>query len=234
VGLLGEIVQRMGQAARQAGVRIVTGDTKVVERGAADQMFINTAGVGVMPAGVELGPGRIEPGDVILLSGTIADHGLAIMSLREGLEFEAPIESDCQPLHEMAAMLLGRPGALKMMRDATRGGVAAVLNEMAQAAELGFELEEERVPVKPVVAAACEMLGLDPLYVANEGKFVAIVAPEAAGELLAGLRKLPGGENAVVAGKVERAHRGVVRLRTKFGTRRVVPMPLGEQLPRIC
>lgn len=234
MGLLGEIVQRMGQAARRAGVRIVAGDTKVVERGAADQMFINTAGVGVLPAGVELGPGRIEPGDVILLSGTIGDHGLAIMSLREGLEFEAPIESDCQPLHELAALLLGRSGAVKMMRDATRGGVAAVLNEMAQAAGLGFELEEERIPVRPVVAAACEMLGLDPLYVANEGKFVAIVAAEAAAELLAELRRMPGGEDAVVAGKVEHAHRGVVRVRTAFGTRRVVPMPLGEQLPRIC
>lgn len=234
LALLAEIVNCMGRAAHAAGVQIVTGDTKVVERGAADQIFINTAGVGVIASNVELGPHRIQPSDQVLLSGTIGDHGLAIMSVREGLAFESPILSDCAPLHTLAAALLETPASIRMMRDATRGGVAAVLNEIAAASRLGITIEETALPVKPEVHAACELLGLDALYVANEGKFIAIVSPAAADSLLAKLRALPNGHAACRIGEVHTANPGLLSLRTALRTRRVIPMPLGEQLPRIC
>jgi hydrogenase expression/formation protein HypE len=234
IPLLAEVVARMAAAARAAGVRIVTGDTKVVERGSADQLFINTAGIGVIPDAVDLGPQRIQPGDQVLVSGTIGDHGLAIMSVREGLEFDSPILSDCAPLHLLAQALLESPQSVRMLRDATRGGVSAVLNEIASAARLGITLDEKSIPVRPAVQAACELLGLDPLYVANEGKFIAIVAPESAEELLGKLRAMPGGQSACRIGEVHSAQPGLLSMRTLLNTRRVVPMPLGEQLPRIC
>ncbi len=232
--LLAEVARRMGEAARAAGVRIVTGDTKVVERGAADQLFVNTAGIGVIPASVDLGPHRVQPGDRVIVSGTIGDHGLAIMGVREGLEFDSPIRSDCAPVHLQTQSLLAFPGAVKMMRDATRGGIAAVLNEIAAAARLGITLHEEAIPIRPEVQAACELLGLDPLFVANEGKFLAIVAPEAVDAMLATLRRSPNGQDACCIGDVHSRTPGMLTVRTRFNTRRVVPMPLGEQLPRIC
>ncbi len=234
INVLAQIVQRMGEAARAAGVRIVTGDTKVVERGSADQIFINTAGVGLIPDAVDLGPHRIRPGDKVLLSGTIGDHGLAIMSVREGLEFESPICSDCAPLHNLAAALLEHPPDIRMLRDATRGGIAAVLNEMAQTSKLGIALNESAIPIKHEVQSACDLLGLDPFYVANEGKFIAIVAADQAETLTAKLRSLLFGSNACIIGEVQTSQPGMVSLRTRMGTRRIVPMPLGEQLPRIC
>jgi hydrogenase expression/formation protein HypE len=232
--LLAGIVGRMGEAARATGVHIVTGDTKVVERGAADQIFINTAGIGVIPEAVDLGPHRIQPGDQVLLSGTLGDHGLAIMSVRESLEFESPILSDCAPLHGLTQALLETPNSIRMLRDATRGGAAAVLNEIAQSSRLGIVIEETRIPVRAEVQGACELLGLDPLFVANEGKFIAIVAADAADSLIQKLRALPGGKDACRIGEVHSGHPGLLTMRTAMGTRRVIPMPLGEQLPRIC
>jgi hydrogenase expression/formation protein HypE len=232
--LLAGIVGRMGEAARATGVHIVTGDTKVVERGAADQLFINTAGIGVIPEAVDLGPHRIQPGDQVLLSGTLGDHGLAIMSVRESLEFESPILSDCAPLHGLTQALLETPNSIRMLRDATRGGAAAVLNEIAQSSRLGIVIEETRIPVRAEVQGACELLGLDPLFVANEGKFIAIVAADAADSLIQKLRALPGGKDACRIGEVHSGHPGLLTMRTAMGTRRVIPMPLGEQLPRIC
>lgn len=233
IALLAHLVERMGYAARHAGVRIVTGDTKVVERGAADQLFINTAGIGLIPDAVQLSPARIQPGDAVLLSGTIGDHGLAIMSVREGLEFDSPIVSDCQPLHHLTAALLETPSAIRMMRDATRGGVAAVLHEIAHAARLGVTIQESTLPIRREVQGACEMLGLDPLYVANEGKFIAIVDPAHAPSLIAKLKEL-GAKDACQIGAVHADHPGTLTLRTTFNTRRIIPQPLGEQLPRIC
>ena len=234
ISVLADVVRRMGEAAQKAGVRIVTGDTKVVERGAADQLFINTAGIGVIQDDVDLGPHRIQPGDQVLVSGTLGDHGLAIMSVREGLEFESPILSDCAPLHHLAGALLETPADVHMLRDATRGGAAAVLNEIASASHFGITIDELAIPVRPEVQGACELLGLDPLLVANEGKFVAIVAARALDSLLEKLRRLPGGENACRIGEVQSGPAGFLSMRTAMGTRRVIPMPLGEQLPRIC
>ena len=234
IGILADVVQRMGAAARAAGVQIVTGDTKVVERGAADQVFINTSGIGVIPENVDLGPHRIQAGDQVLVSGTLGDHGLAIMSIREGLAFESPILSDCAPLHLLTEALLETPDAIRMLRDATRGGIAAVLNEIAQASTLGITIEEGAIPVRPEVYAACELLGLDPLYVANEGKFIAIVAADAVEFLLNKLRAFPEARNACRIGEVHASQPGLLSMRTAMRTRRVVPMPLGEQLPRIC
>jgi hydrogenase expression/formation protein HypE len=233
--VLAGIVDRMANAARIAGVRIITGDTKVVERGSADQVFINTAGVGAVPDGLFLGPQRIQEGDAILVSGSLGDHGIAIMSVRENLAFETQVESDCQPLHLMAQALVEvGDSSLRMMRDATRGGLAGVLQEMAAACGLGMQLEESAIPVKEQVRGACELLGLDPLYVANEGKLVAVVAGERAEQLAALLRTIPGGEQACVIGTVSSTAPSTVSLRTRMGTRRILPPALGEQLPRIC
>ncbi len=233
--VLAGVVQRMADASRAAGVRIITGDTKVVERGSADQLFINTAGLGVVPDGVNLGPHLIREGDAILVSGTLGDHGVAIMSVREGLDFETVIESDCQPLHHLAQALVSTGGdSLRMMRDATRGGLAAVLQEMAASSRLGIELEENAIPVREDVRGACELLGLDPLYVANEGKLVAVISSDRAEELAALLRSLPGGAHACVVGRVTSLSPSMVTVRTRMGTRRLLPPALGEQLPRIC
>ena len=234
VAELAHLVDAMGAAARRAGVMIVTGDTKVVERGKGDGCYVTTAGIGVVPPGIALSPAGLRPGDEVLASGTLGDHGMAIMSVREGLEFESEIASDTAPLHGLVADMLAACPAIRVLRDPTRGGAAASLNELARAAGLGIEIDEAAVPVRPAVAAACEFLGLDPLQVANEGKLLAVVPAEAAGAVLAVMHARPEGRDAVVLGRVVSDHPGTVAMRTRIGGRRVIPMPLGEQLPRIC
>jgi hydrogenase expression/formation protein HypE len=232
---LAAIVQEMASAARMAGVEIVTGDTKVVERGHGDGCYINTAGVGVLREGISVGPHRAQAGDAILVSGTIGDHGMAIMSVREGLEFESEIRSDCAALNGLiGAVLDARGEAVHAMRDPTRGGLAATLNEIARASNVGMVLEERSLPVRAEVQSACELLGLDPVYVANEGKVVFFVAPEAADGVLAILRVHPLGREAARIGTVTGEHQGMLVARTAMGANRVISIPVGEQLPRIC
>lgn len=232
---LAAIVQAMATAAAAAGVQIVTGDTKVVERGHGDGCYINTAGVGVLREGVQVGPHRVRPGDVVIVSGTIADHGMAIMSVREGLEFESPIRSDCAALNGMiSAVLDAAGGAVRAMRDPTRGGLASTLNEIAQASGVGMVIDEARVPVRAEVQSACELLGLDPVYVANEGKAVFFVSPDAADKVLEALRAHPLGREAARIGQATGEHKGMLVARTAMGASRVIPMQIGEQLPRIC
>jgi len=234
LGDLAEVARRMGRAATRAGVRIVTGDTKVVERGHGDGVYVNTAGVGVVPAGISFSASSMLPGDVVIASGTLGDHGMAVMSVREGLEFEAEIASDTVPLHELVAAMLAACPGIRVLRDPTRGGVATSLNEIAAAANLGIELDEATIPVRPVVAAACEILGLDPLQVANEGKLLAVVPAGVADGVLAAMRSHEHGRDAVAIGRVVDRHRRMVVMRTTIGGTRIIPMPLGEQLPRIC
>jgi hydrogenase expression/formation protein HypE len=232
---LAAIVQAMAKAAAAAGVQIVTGDTKVVERGHGDGVYINTAGLGVLREGVLVGPQRVRPGDAILVSGTIGDHGMAIMSVREGLEFESPIRSDCAALNGMiGAVLDAAGGAVRAMRDPTRGGLASTLNEIAQASNVGMVIDEAKVPVRSEVQSACELLGLDPVYVANEGKAVFFVAPEAADMALEALRSHSLGQNAARIGQATGDHKGMLVAKTGLGASRVIPMQIGEQLPRIC
>ncbi|MCS6847824.1 MAG: hydrogenase expression/formation protein HypE [Anaerolineae bacterium] len=232
---LGAIVERMAAAARAAGVRVVAGDTKVVDKGHGDGVFINTTGVGLIPNGVRIGPDRARPGDCVLINGFIGDHGMAIMSVREGLQFETTIASDTAPLHDLvAAMLDVAPGAIHALRDPTRGGLAAALNEIAVASQVGIQIDERALPVHPDVQAACDLLGMDPIYVANEGKLVAFVAEEAAEAVLARMRAHPLGQGAAMIGRVVAQPAGLVTARTAIGGTRVIPMPLGEQLPRIC
>ncbi len=231
---VGAVAQRLGAAAERAGVRVVTGDTKVVESGHGDGVYVNTAGVGVVPEGVHLRPDRARPGDVVIISGEIGVHGVAIMSVREGLEFGAAVESDCQPLNGLVAAMLEVTRDLHVLRDPTRGGVATALNEIARASGVGVELDERALPVPEVVANACAFLGLDPLQVANEGKLLAFVDREHAEEVLAAMRADPAGKAAVVIGECVEEHPGMVAATTGFGASRVVDLPLGEQLPRIC
>jgi hydrogenase expression/formation protein HypE len=232
---LERIAQSMGEASRAAGVPIVTGDTKVVERGKADGVFISTAGVGVLPEGISLSSDKAQPGDAVLVSGSMGDHGVAIMSRRENLQFDVEILSDSAPLHGLVAdMMAAAGGALRVMRDPTRGGLAAALNEIALQSDVGFAIEEALIPVKPQVAAACEFLGLDPLYVANEGKLVAICEAQAAETLLAAMRAHPLGKNASMIGHVVEDENNFVEMKTGFGGGRIVDWLSGEQLPRIC
>ena len=231
---LAAVVERMAAAAQAAGVRIVAGDTKVVERGHGDGVYINTSGVGIVPDGVGIGRKPVQPGDAVLCSGTIGDHGMAIMSVRESLAFEAAIESDSAPLHELVAAMLTVCPEIRLLRDPTRGGVATSLNEIATLAGVGIEIDEEAIPVNPPVAAACEILGLDPLQVANEGKLLAIVPADAAEQVLAAMHGHDHGRNAVLLGRVVAAHPRIVVMKTAIGGTRVIPMPIGEQLPRIC
>ncbi len=234
VEVLRRVVRSMAEAAAAAGVLVVAGDTKVVERGHGDGLYINTTGVGVVPEGVAVGPQRARPGDVILLSGTVGDHGIAVLSQREGLGFETALVSDSAPLHALVAALLAAAPHTHCLRDPTRGGLAAALNELATASGVGLEFEEAAVPLRPAVAAACEMLGFDPLTVANEGKLVALVPPEEAAAALAALRAHPLGQEAASIGVVTAEHPGLVLARTPIRGRRVVDMPLEELLPRIC
>ena len=234
---LRQIVQTMAETAREAGVAIITGDTKVVERGGADGVYINTAGVGEVPAGVTLSGANCQPGDVILVSGTLGDHGIAIMSQREGLAFSSTIESDAAPLNRLIADVLAAAPDTRCFRDPTRGGLASTLNEFAQASGVAMEVDEDAVPVRPDVQAACEMLGYDVLQVANEGKMVAVVPAEQADAALSAMRAARYGENAAIIGRVlplAEGARPVVRVRTGWGSTRILDMLVGEQLPRIC
>jgi hydrogenase expression/formation protein HypE len=231
---LGQIVTSFGNAAKAAGVQIIAADTKVVNKGHGDGLYINTTGVGVVPEGVHIAADQAQPGDVVLVSGTLGDHGIAIMSVREGLTFDSTIVSDTASLLEMVQAILGVTKDVHCLRDATRGGLAAVLNELAVASRIGIEFDEAAVPVDPSVRGACEMLGLDPFYVANEGKLVAIVPREHAEAVLAAMRNAPHGQNAAIIGEVVTDHPGIVVTRTQIGAKRVVDLPAGELLPRIC
>jgi hydrogenase expression/formation protein HypE len=232
--VLARVATSMGRAADRAGVRLVTGDTKVVERGRGDGMYVNTAGIGVVPPGVDIGPHRARPGDVVIVSGAIGLHGIAVLSVRDGLEFGTEIASDTAPLHGLVAAMLAVTPELHVLRDLTRGGLAASLCEIAATAGVGIDYEEASVPVPEAVRSACGFLGLDPVHVANEGKLVAIVAPEDADDVLAAMVATEVGHASVVIGRVTADHPGVVVARTGLGATRVVDRPLGEQLPRIC
>ena len=231
---LRRVVASMAEAARAAGVRVVTGDTKVVDRGKGDGIFINTAGVGWVPPGVEISPARVAPGDAILLSGDLGRHGVAIMSVREGLQFEGVLESDCAPLADLVAAMLATGADVHCLRDLTRGGLAAALNEIALDARVGIEIDESAIPVAQPVAAACELLGLDPLYVANEGRLVAFVPAAAADRVLEAMHHHPAAAGPARIGTVGAAHVGMVELRGRFGGGRIVDLLSGEQMPRIC
>ncbi len=237
--VLGRVAEAMGRAAKRAGVRLVTGDTKVVGHGSADGLYVNTSGVGIVAAGVELSPDAARPGDRVVLSGPIGEHGVAIMSVREGVEFGTRVDSDSAPLTELVlAMLAACPGGtgagIRAMRDPTRGGLAGSLCEIAEASGVGVRLDEAAVPVPDAVEAACAFLGLDPLHVANEGKLVAFVDPTVVGDVVAAMRANELGRQACVIGTVTDEHPGMVVGRTAFGATRVIDRPLGEQLPRIC
>ncbi|TET44985.1 hydrogenase expression/formation protein HypE [Candidatus Aerophobetes bacterium] len=231
---LEKIVSSIKEAAEGAGVQIITGDTKVVEHGGADGLFINTSGVGIVRAREDLSPGRIEAGDRIIINGTIGDHSIATLSGREEFDFQTEIESDCAPLNELIGMALSGSQDIKMMRDPTRGGVASIFNEIVSGQSFGIELWEEKIPIKEEVMSICEMLGFDPLYLANEGKVVLIAKEEETEKLLSILRSHPLGKESQIMGKVIPEPKGKVYLRTAIGTRRVVDMLTGEQLPRIC
>ncbi len=231
---LWRVTVAMRKAAETAGVQIVTGDTKVVDRGKGDKIFINTSGIGVIPEGRLVAPSRAEAGDVVLISGTIADHGIAIMSVRQGLEFETQIKSDCAPLNGLVEAMFAASADIHVLRDPTRGGVASALNEIADSAQVGIDLVEEVVPVSEEVGGACEILGFDPLYVANEGKLIAFVAPESAEKVLEAMRRHPLGKKSAAIGRVVASHKGSVMMKTRIGGWRVVDMLSGEQLPRIC
>jgi len=247
---LQRVVASLQRAANDAGVQVVTGDTKVVEKGKGDCLFINTTGIGLVPDGLELSADGARPGDKVILSGFIGDHGIAILAQREGLEFETTIESDSAALHTLVSQMLktethfsqnrrevGHPTSvvtIRCMRDPTRGGLSSTLNEIAEQSRAGIEIEEEKVPVREDVRGACEMLGLDPLYVANEGKLVAIVAPDAADELVKTMREHPLGKEARIIGTVTDKNASLVTMRTTLGTTRIVDMLAGDQLPRIC
>ena len=231
---LQRIAASMRQACDEAGIALVTGDTKVVDRGKGDQIFITTTGVGIVPDGVSLSIRNARPGDRILVSGTMGDHGIAIMSVREGIEFETVLESDTAPLHDLARLMLETCPTIRCMRDPTRGGLASALNELAAASRVGVSIEETAIPVRPEVRGACEMLGLDPLYVANEGKLIAVVPDEKADTLLAAMRQHPRGRDAAIIGTVVANHISMVVLQSRIGGERIVTMLAGEQLPRIC
>ena len=228
------IVSSMREAAAEAGVALVTGDTKVVDRGKADKIFINTSGIGVVPDGVDIAPGRARVGDKVILSGEIAVHGMAIMSVREGLEFETQIASDTAPLNRLVESILAAAPDVHVLRDPTRGGVTSALTEIAQTAKVGIRLDEAQIPISEEVKGACEILGLDPLYVANEGKLLAIVPAESANAALTAMRTHPLGSKAALIGEVVADHPEFVTMKTRVGGTRVVDMLSGEQLPRIC
>lgn len=234
IDLLRQVVQRMGEAASHAGVSIVTGDTKVVERGAADKLFINTAGIGIIPHGVWIAATRARPGDAILINGPIGDHGIAILTARNELALECPVESDTRPLHDLVQAMLEVCPDIHCLRDATRGGLATVLNEFAQASAAAIHLNESAIPVRESVRGACEILGLDPLYLANEGKLVAVVPQAHAEATLEAMNRHPAGQDSAIIGEVTETPAGAVVMRNAFGGLRVVDLLIGDQLPRIC
>ncbi|CUS86389.1 hydrogenase expression/formation protein HypE [Candidatus Kryptobacter tengchongensis] len=228
------IVESMKKACERAEVLLVTGDTKVVEKGKGDKIFINTSGIGVIDHDIEISPRRVKPGDKILINGPIGLHGIAILSKREGLEFEIEIQSDTAPLNHLVQDILSISKNIHWMRDPTRGGISSALNELAQSAKIGVEIWEPEIPIPEPVKAACEMLGLDPLYVANEGKLIVVVSPEDAEKVLETMQNNPFGKEARIIGEITEEHPGVVLMKTIIGGKRVVDMLAGEQLPRIC
>ncbi|NJD60854.1 MAG: hydrogenase expression/formation protein HypE, partial [Anaerolineae bacterium] len=232
--ILRKVIESMRSSAVEAKVQVIAGDTKVVQKGKADGLYINTTGLGLIPDGVNISGHNARPGDVVILSGTIGDHGIAVLAARGELDFEAQLESDVAPLNNLVRAMLDVSKAIHVLRDPTRGGLATSLNEIALQSGVGINIYENAIPVKPAVAAACEMLGFDPLYVANEGKLIAIVANEVAEQILSTLKVHPLGQEAAIIGKITE-HAGVhVTLKTTFGTTRMVDMPSGEMLPRIC
>jgi len=231
---MNKIVDSVQKAAQDAGVEIITGDTKVVNRGTADKLFINTSGIGTIPDGVDISGSNAEPGDKVLLSGTIGDHGIAVLSQREGLSFSTHLESDCAPLGSLVAEMLKASPNIHCLRDPTRGGLATTLNELAKQSKVSIRIEEEKLPVREAVLSACEMLGFDPLYIANEGKLVAIVATEDADKLLKAMRGNRYGKDAAIIGEVGTEHPGRVVMKTCLGASRIIDMLVGDPLPRIC
>jgi hydrogenase expression/formation protein HypE len=231
---LSRVTASLGKAAEYAGVRVVTGDTKVVEKGSGDGLFINTTGLGLVPEGISISADQARPGDAVILSGSIGEHGIAILAEREGIEFDTPVESDSAALHTLVADMLAVTKSIRCLRDPTRGGVSSALNEIAAQSRVGILLDEPAIPIREEVRGACEMLGLDPLYVANEGKLIAIVDPGHESELLAAMRKHPLGRKAQRIGTITESNPGWVRMRTVLGTTRIVDLLAGDQLPRIC
>jgi len=231
---LERVVQSMREACVETSVQLVAGDTKVVERGKGDQVFITTSGVGLVPETVRLSIHNAKPGDRVIVSGTLGDHGIAVMVARHGLDFDPPPQSDAAPVIDLCRAVLSAATAVRVMRDPTRGGVAATCIELAEASQVGVELEEEMLPVRPSVHAVCEILGVEPLHIANEGKVVAIVGPEEADAVLRTMRAHPLGRDAALIGKVVEEHRGMVTVRSRIGGHRILLRPAGEQLPRIC
>jgi len=228
------VVSSVQAAAREAEVQVVTGDTKVVNRGGADKLFVNTAGIGIIPEGVEISGSKARPGDKVIVSGTIGDHGIAVMSQREGLGFSTELRSDCAPLNKLVAEMIEVSSQIHCLRDPTRGGLATTLNELAAQSKVGIRIEEDAIPVREEVLGACEMLGLDPLYVANEGKLVAVVAAEDAEAVLDRMRRSRYGSDATIVGEVRQENPGRVVMRTRLGASRIVDMLVGDPLPRIC
>jgi len=231
---LNEIVGSVQKTAQEAGVEIVTGDTKVVHRGSADKLFINTAGIGIIPQGVDISGDKARPGDKVILSGTIGDHGIAVLSQREGLSFSTQLKSDCAPLGSLVAKMLEASPDIHCLRDPTRGGLATTLNELAKQSKVSVRIEEAKIPVREEVLAACEMLGFDPLYVANEGKLVAVVPAKDADRILKAMRENQYGTGAAIIGEVKAEHPGRVVMKTCLGASRIVDMLVGDLLPRIC
>lgn len=231
---LQRVMTSIQRTAEEAKVKVITGDTKVVNRGSADKLFINTAGIGVVPSGVDISGAKAKPGDKVILSGTIGEHGIAVLSEREGLQFSVPIESDCAPLHQLVAEMVKTTTHIHCLRDPTRGGLASTLNEIAQQSGVGIKIEEEKIPVKDAVRAYCELLGFDPLYVANEGKLVAVVPAGDAERVLAKMRRNQYGTESAIIGEVVAEHPNRVVMRTRLGAFRVIDMLVGELLPRIC
>lgn len=231
---LHRILCDMSQALKEVGVQIVTGDTKVVEKGGVDKIFINTTGLGIIPNGINISAGRLVPGDAIIVSGTLADHGMAILTTRQGLSFQSRIQSDTAPLASLVQEMLKVCPDIHALRDPTRGGAAATLNEFARSSKVGIELFEDKIPVRPDVKGACEVLGIDPLFVANEGKLMASVPVAFADKVVEAMRNHPMGKKSVIMGHVVDEHQGMVTMQTTLGARRIVEMPVAEQLPRIC
>jgi hydrogenase expression/formation protein HypE len=231
---LERIMSSISETAKEAGVLVVTGDTKVVDHGSADGIFINTSGIGVIPEGIDISGSKAVEGDKIIITGTIGDHGIAVMAQREGLKFSVPVESDCAPLNGLVADILNVSSGIHCFRDPTRGGLATTLNELAGQSNVGILIEEDKIPVKDGVRGMCEILGFDPLYVANEGKMVVITAPEDADRIVATLNENKYGRDAVVIGEVTSQHKGRVVLKTRLGASRIVDMLTGDLLPRIC
>jgi len=231
---LEKIVDSVHQATVEAGVKIVAGDTKVVDKGSADKLFINTSGVGIVPPGVDISGANAKPGDKVIISGTLGDHGIAVLSQREGLKFHVPVPSDCSPLNRLVAEMLETSANLHCLRDPTRGGLATTLNEFAQQSQVGINIDEANIPVNRAVLSACELLGFDPLYVANEGKLAAVVAPADTNKVLAKMRQNQYGREAAIIGEVVNEHPGRVVMKTRLGASRIVDVLVGELLPRIC